>query len=209
MNGNLKRLVPIFCAGMFIYSGCTKQQSVKTDPSLAPSATNASERVSAQAGASGSVLQEQTGAAASLADAPAATGTAASLAAAQSAQPQGAGNGAAGSVPKGLENIYFDFDSSALSAAARATLTANFERLKEDPRAELRIEGHCDERGSDEYNLALSERRAQAALKYLNALGIPAERLAAIGYGEEKPADAGRDQGAWDKNRRDEFAIIK
>ena len=212
MNGNLKRLVPIFCAGMFIYSGCTKQQSVKTDPSIAPSVAtgSASMPAPAQPGQSGTVLPEKA-ASASVANAssPSAAGQAGQPIAVPATKPESAKVVATADAPKGFEKIYFDFDSSALSEPARQTLTGNLERLKENPRAKLRIEGHCDERGSDEYNLALSERRAQAALKYLAALGIAEERLSAIGYGEEKPADPGHDQTAWDKNRRDEFNIVK
>ena len=71
----------------------------------------------------------------------------------------------------------------------------------------MRIEGHCDERGSDEYNLALGEQRAQAAARYLTTLGISGERLSTISFGKEKPADPGHDENAWAKNRRDEFII--
>lgn len=207
MNANLKRLTPIFCVGMLMYSGCTKQQSVKVDPSLAPSATTVSQSAQPQSGASGAVQQEQ----ARQENAATASAVAASSPqkGEQTLPPQAVKHLAAADLQSGYQNIYFDFDSSALSEAARKTLTGNFERLKENPRAELRIGGHCDERGSDEYNLALSERRARTALNYLTALGIPAERLSAVGYGEEKPADPGHDQAAWDKNRRDEFAIVK
>ncbi len=70
---------------------------------------------------------------------------------------------------------------------------------------DIRIEGHCDERGSDEYNLALGERRAQAAMNYLATLGVPASRMSTISYGEEKPLDPGHNEEAWAKNRRAEF----
>jgi peptidoglycan-associated lipoprotein len=73
----------------------------------------------------------------------------------------------------------------------------------------VQIEGNCDERGSDEYNLALGEKRAKSAMKYLETLGVPAERLSVISYGKEKPADPGHDEAAWAKNRRDEFVLIK
>jgi peptidoglycan-associated lipoprotein len=73
----------------------------------------------------------------------------------------------------------------------------------------VQIQGNCDERGSDEYNLALGERRAKVAMDYLATLGVPAERLSIISYGKEKPVDPGHDEAAWAKNRRDDFAIIK
>ncbi|HYS43726.1 MAG TPA: OmpA family protein, partial [Geobacteraceae bacterium] len=81
--------------------------------------------------------------------------------------------------------------------------------LKKSVSLKIQIEGHCDERGSDEYNLALGEKRAKAALNYLVTLGVPAARLSFISYGKEKPADPGHDDAAWAKNRRDEFAIVK
>jgi peptidoglycan-associated lipoprotein len=80
--------------------------------------------------------------------------------------------------------------------------------IKKDSAAKVRIEGNCDERGSDEYNLALGEKRAKAAMEYLVTLGIPAERLSVISYGKEKPADPGHDEAAWAKNRRDEFVVL-
>jgi peptidoglycan-associated lipoprotein len=73
----------------------------------------------------------------------------------------------------------------------------------------VRVEGHCDERGSDEYNLALGQKRADAAVKYLRALGIAPQRLSSVSFGKEKPAQPGHDEAAWSKNRRDEFSIVK
>ena len=108
---------------------------------------------------------------------------------------------------KAVEKIYFDFDSSTLSDTARQTLTRNFAVLKKTPQSRIRVEGHCDERGSDEYNLALGERRAQEAVRYLATLGVPVDRLSALSYGKEKPADPGHTEAAWAKNRRDEFVI--
>jgi peptidoglycan-associated lipoprotein len=109
-----------------------------------------------------------------------------------------------------LDKIYFDFDSYILTAPARETLKKNATYLlNENSTARVRIEGNCDERGSDEYNLALGEKRAKAALDYLTTLGVPASRLSFISYGEEKPADPGHDEAAWAKNRRDEFVIVK
>lgn len=106
-----------------------------------------------------------------------------------------------------LAKIYFDFDSYNLSGMARSNLVKNAKLLKKDTVGKVRIEGNCDERGSDEYNLALGEKRAKAAMQYLVALGIPAERLSVISYGKEKPADPGHDEAAWARNRRDEFAV--
>ncbi|MGA2404662.1 MAG: peptidoglycan-associated lipoprotein Pal [Syntrophobacteraceae bacterium] len=106
-----------------------------------------------------------------------------------------------------LAKIYFDFDSYKLSGTARSNLAKDAQLLKKDSGGKVRIEGNCDERGSDEYNLALGEKRARVAMQYLVTLGIPAERLSVISYGKEKPADPGHDEAAWARNRRDEFAV--
>ncbi len=108
-----------------------------------------------------------------------------------------------------LATIYFDFDSYILTAPSRATLTKNAEAMQKNSAMKIRIEGNCDERGSDEYNLALGEKRAKAALNYLTTLGISADRLSIISYGKEKPVDPGHDEAAWAKNRRDDFVIMK
>jgi len=107
-----------------------------------------------------------------------------------------------------MEKIYFDYDSFVLSNPSRATLSKNAGFLKNNS-LKVRIEGNCDERGSDEYNLALGEKRAKAAMSYLVTLGISAERLTIISYGKEKPADPGHDEAAWAKNRRDEFVLTR
>jgi peptidoglycan-associated lipoprotein len=107
------------------------------------------------------------------------------------------------------ESIYFDFDMSELKPAARTTLTKKAAFLKANPAYKVRIEGHCDERGTNEYNLALGDRRANAASKFLNALDISADRITTVSYGEERPADPGHNEDAWTKNRRDEFKIIQ
>lgn len=108
-----------------------------------------------------------------------------------------------------LQKVYFNFDSSDLSEESRSALSKNAEYLSKEPSVKVRIEGNCDERGSDEYNMALGERRAKSAKDYLVNLGIASERLATISYGEEKPADPGHDEEAWAKNRRADFVIAK
>lgn len=109
-----------------------------------------------------------------------------------------------------FESVYFDFDKSDLRQDTRDVLSKNAEIiLKSMPEAKIQIEGHCDERGSAEYNLALGEHRAKSVQKYLITLGVKAENLSVISYGEEKPAVVGSDEGAWAKNRRAEFVVIK
>ena len=101
-----------------------------------------------------------------------------------------------------LKDIYFEFDSYTLSADARRTLKANAEWLKANPSARAEIEGHADERGTNEYNMALGARRAQSAKDYLITLGIPSNRLSSISYGEELPVCREKTKYCWQKNRR-------
>jgi len=109
-----------------------------------------------------------------------------------------------------LETVYFDFDKSDLRQDARDALSKNAEALlKKVADAKIKIEGHCDERGTDEYNLALGDRRAKSVAKYLATLGVNVERISTISFGEEKPAVQGNDEAAWSKNRRAEFVIVK
>jgi len=106
------------------------------------------------------------------------------------------------------ESIYFDFDKYEIKADAKTTLQKKADFLAANTRYSLRIEGHCDERGTNEYNLALGERRANSAKEFLVALGIAPARITTISYGEERPAVEGSNEDAWSKNRRDEFKLI-
>jgi peptidoglycan-associated lipoprotein len=106
-----------------------------------------------------------------------------------------------------LQDIRFDFDSAVLLDQARATLDHHADWLRSYDSVTLVIEGHCDERGTVEYNLALGERRAAAAMNYLVSLGIPASRLKTISYGKEFPLDPGHNEEAWARNRRAHFEI--
>lgn len=106
-----------------------------------------------------------------------------------------------------LKPVFFDLDSNEISGSALAALNENAAVLKRYPTWTVTIEGHCDERGTAEYNLALGERRAAAARAYLVTLGIPADRLRTVSYGKEFPFDAGRDEAAYAKNRRAHFVV--
>jgi len=108
-----------------------------------------------------------------------------------------------------LKDINFEFDSSDLDDLAKQILVDNAKFLKDHPDLKIQIEGHCDERGSEEYNLALGERRAKAVRDYLVSLGIGPARLSIISYGETIPLDSGHSESAWAKNRRAHFAITK
>lgn len=105
--------------------------------------------------------------------------------------------------------VYFDFDSSAIRADQVERIETNGDFLKENPEMTIRIEGNCDPRGTKEYNLALGERRAQSAKRYLVNLGIDASRMNTISWGEEKLLLYGHDELSWAQNRRDDFVIVK
>lgn len=101
--------------------------------------------------------------------------------------------------------FYFEFDKSELSAEARAALVHHANNLKANPNMRVRLEGHADERGTREYNLALGERRAQAVERYLQVQGVSASQLETVSYGEERPADTGTTEAAYSRNRRVEM----
>ena len=103
--------------------------------------------------------------------------------------------------------MFYELDRSDLSAVAQKTLDDNAALLKRYPSWAVTVEGHCDERGTAEYNLALGERRAIAARAYLVSLGIPANRVRTVSYGKEFPFDPGHDEAAFAKNRRAHFVI--
>ena len=202
MKKHLAALFLILSSVTFLASGCAKKEVVKMNDPLAPGATaSGSSAVKAEPLKVEAVQPE--------------AGVTPAAGAQNSAQSQ---NGAAdkgvepisgaAKLAAELERIHFDFDRYTLSPEARDILTENAEQLKKDPTVKVRIAGHCDERGSGEYNLALSHMRAKSAMQYLVSLGIPEERLAVMGYGEEKPLAAGHDEASWSQNRRDDFEIV-
>lgn len=106
-----------------------------------------------------------------------------------------------------LSAIYFAFDDYSLSSSAEDTLRGIADAMSASTSGTLQIEGHCDERGSIEYNLALGQRRAESVKTYLVQLGVSGDRIQTISYGEEKPASDGHDESAWSQNRRAEFVV--
>lgn len=108
-----------------------------------------------------------------------------------------------------LNDIHFDFDKYNIRPGDAEILKENAVLLKKYPKVKVQIEGHCDERGTNEYNMALGERRANSAKKYLIKLGVQEDRVPTVSYGEERPLDPGHNEGAWAKNRRDHFTIMK
>lgn len=107
----------------------------------------------------------------------------------------------------GLQTVYFPFDSSAIEGDTKSTIQSNAEFLKKMASVDVQVEGHADERGGRQYNLALGERRAKAVRDMLVAMGIPAKRISVISYGSERPVAEGSDESSWSRNRRANFVV--
>lgn len=118
-------------------------------------------------------------------------------------------DGPADRLERQLNPVFFAFDKYDLSPQARDVLTGNARVLRENPGFDIIIEGHCDERGTNEYNLALGDRRARAARDFLVTSGIPASRFTVVSYGEERPFSFGHDESAWSQNRRAHFKVAR
>lgn len=177
----LNVLMAVLVAGLFLTVSCAKKAVVSDAGTVSGAATTEDPNVKAKIEAERLAAEK------------AAKERAAKLAAARKAFEN--------------ENVHFDFDSSELTAAAKALLKDKAAWLTENASAAVIIEGHCDERGTTEYNLALGDRRATAAKAYLVDLGIAASRMETISYGEEKPVDTGKTELAWAMNRRAHFVI--
>ncbi|HWS71678.1 MAG TPA: peptidoglycan-associated lipoprotein Pal [Thermoanaerobaculia bacterium] len=108
-----------------------------------------------------------------------------------------------------VQDAFFNYDEAALSADAQAALTNSANWLKKHGDYSLLVEGHCDERGTEQYNLALGDRRANTAKEFLATLGIDSARIRTVSYGEERPFDAGHDDSSWAKNRRAHLVIVR
>ncbi|HEY4641388.1 MAG TPA: peptidoglycan-associated lipoprotein Pal [Thermoanaerobaculia bacterium] len=107
-----------------------------------------------------------------------------------------------------IADAFFEYNDASLSADAQTALTNSATWLKKNGQYNLLIEGHCDERGTEQYNLALGDRRANQAKEYLVTLGVDASRIRTVSYGEERPFDPGHDESAWAKNRRDHLVLV-
>jgi peptidoglycan-associated lipoprotein len=215
-NAFLKSLVA-FSLPIALMSGCAKDQ-VKPDEGISPdkSASAAVEKKEAALVkpttnnmAVDNSAADRAAAEKAAAERAAAEKAAAERAAAEKAAAEKAATERAAAVTLSLKTVYFDFDSYILRQSDRDTLYKNAEYLLKKYNGKVKLEGHCDERGSDEYNLALGENRAKAALNYLVTLGVPSEQLSVVSYGKEKPVDAGHTEEAWTKNRRVEFTVVK
>ena len=115
----------------------------------------------------------------------------------------------AAAAQEALKDINFDYDKSNIGLDSRVIMKANADILLKNTNFNIIVEGHCDERGTSEYNMALGERRAQEAKKYLINLGVNGARMKTISYGEERPLDSGSNEDAWAKNRRAHFRIVQ
>lgn len=195
----MKRAIVVFwvagAVAMCVSGGCANKEVVKSDEQLKPTVAEQTKPVTQTPSNANAATDKQ------IATKPASLNDNKQK---EAATAKISGNE---SLKAALEKIYFDFDAANLSERARTSLTKNADYLKKNPNTKISIEGNCDERGSMEYNLALGEKRAKAAEKYLVTMGVAADRISTISYGKEKPADAGHDEAAWAKNRRDEFVL--
>ncbi len=172
-------------------AGCAKKQTVKSDGTAGAPGASAAEP---GAGAAGESNVQETPSAP-----PGGTMVA--------AKPAEAGVAVTEEKASMFDDVLFDFDKSDLREDGRKTCQTVAAYLKKNPRAKLLIEGHCDERGTAEYNLALGERRAVSVRNYLASLGISKGALSTVSFGKERPLDPGHDEGAWAKNRRAHFVL--
>jgi len=108
-----------------------------------------------------------------------------------------------------IQDAFYNYDEASLSSEAQSALTASATWLKQHSDLSLLVEGHCDERGTEQYNLALGDRRANSAKDYLVTLGVDSSRIKTVSYGEERPFDQGHDEAAWGKNRRAHLVLVK
>jgi peptidoglycan-associated lipoprotein len=225
MSNSLFRGFVVLAFSLALISGCAKDQ-VKPDEGVAPAASAnksaetkasgqnaatdqsaadkaAAERAAAEKAAAERAAAEKAAAERAAAEKAAAERAAAERAAAEKAAAEKAAAEAA------LKTIYFDYDSYVLKKEARESLYNTADYLLKKFKGKVRIEGNCDERGSDEYNLALGEKRAKAAMDYLLTLGVPSDQLSIISYGKERPVDPGNTEESWAKNRRDDIVVVK
>ncbi len=180
-------LMVVVCIGMLALWGCPKKTEISAVPET---------------------QREETPAAAATAQ-PAAEATAQPEQKAEAAKPEvGETRERAAVAPAGLRPVYFDFNQALIEAEAGAIMKANAEWLKAHPQIKVRIEGNCDERGANEYNQALGQRRAASAKKYLTDMGISGQRISLISYGKEKSSCTNSTESCWQKNRRDDFAVV-
>jgi peptidoglycan-associated lipoprotein len=192
-------LVLILCVGLLL-TGCAKKTVVKEEPSMKKAEEPVAEREKAA-----KLAAEQESARIREEEAKKAQEKDLEKSLVAKKEP-----GIAGEVFESrlLKDVHFDFDKYDIRPEDAGILKENAALLMNYPKVKIQVEGHCDERGTNEYNLALGERRANAVKKYLVSLGISTDRISSISYGEEKPLDPGHNEEAWAKNRRGHFVIL-
>jgi peptidoglycan-associated lipoprotein len=171
-------LMVVVCIGMLVLWGCPKKAEVSVVPE-----TPREEK-------------------------PAVAATAQPEQKAEAAKPEETRERAAAAPDAGLRPVYFDFNQAFIEAEAGEIMKANAEWLKTHPQIKVRIEGNCDERGTREYNQTLGQRRAASAKKYLTDMGVSGQRILLISYGKEKSSCTDSTESCWQKNRRDDFAVV-
>jgi peptidoglycan-associated lipoprotein len=196
----------ILCLSVTFLTGCTKKTALKETAVVSPESkpvvkAPATSKSSDDAAAQEKALRE-------LALREEALREAAAKEAAEKAKKETAARAAAVLKELQIPDITFDYDKYNLNPLAQSTLKAGAPAYVKYKEYKLVVEGHCDERGTVEYNLALGEKRAMEAAKYLVDLGITKDRIKTISYGKEMPLDKGHDEAAWAKNRRDRFVIV-
>ncbi len=193
MRKGMSGFFMVVCCGALLAGGCTKKEMVKgEEPMAAKPAETAPAKPAGKEEVTGELPKETPPTTSTVKEEPLQEQAAKTMA------------------ESALMKVYFDYNSYVLSSAAREILNKDADYLmKKNASVKVQVEGHCDERGSDEYNLALGEKRAKAVIEYLVTLGVPASRLSYISYGKEKPSDPGHDEAAWAKNRRADFVVIK
>jgi len=198
-----KRAALALFVSVLVAAGCAKKQTVKSEGTAGGAGTQAAAPAPAASAPGTAEVKES-----AVKEAPPAP-----AAAAPAEQPMLAAKAAEAGVavteekPSQFDDVRFDFDKSVLREDGRKTTQGVAEYLKKNPRVKLLIEGHCDERGTSEYNMALGERRAASVMNYLVSLGIPKAVLSTVSYGKEKPLDPGHNEEAWAKNRRAHFVL--
>lgn len=201
LSGGCRWGLAALCIAALIAAGCAKKEVVRSDEGAGKTAEAPAPAPAGQPGpiVSETVKAEPMAPAPQEAPPPAETRTAMAEAA--------AGVAATEETASRFEDIHFDFDKSFIREDAKPALAKVGDYLKRNAGAKVQIEGHCDERGTAEYNMALGARRAESAKKYLASLGVKDAALSTVSYGKEKPLDPGHAEDAWAKNRRAHFVV--
>ena len=194
-----KRAALALLISAFVAAGCAKKQTVKSEGTAGGAGTTAAAPAATAPGTGdvkeSAVKETPSGPAAASAEQPATAAAAApGVAVTEEKLSQ-------------FDDVRFDFDKSEVKEDGRRTCQVVADYMKKNPGAKLQVEGHCDERGTSEYNMALGERRATAVTTYLVSLGVSKAGLSTVSFGKEKPLDPGHDEGAWAKNRRAHFVL--